>query len=119
MSGKHPIMGNRHHTITHLALLSVHSVFIDYRHFDEAGIEPRYEFGFGMSYTSFEYSDLKIVPRAHGNEGHLEEAWEKGDVIDHSVGSSLANWSVLSPAYLSRQCLAWFCIHVPTDLFPA
>lgn len=31
----------------------------------------------------------------HGNEGDLEEAWEKGDVIDHSVGSSLAEWCVL------------------------
>lgn len=35
-------------------------LFIDYRHFDKAGIEPRYEFGFGMSYTTYKYSDLKI-----------------------------------------------------------
>ena len=37
------------------------NVFIDYRHFDRAGIEPIYEFGFGLSYTTFAYSDLKIV----------------------------------------------------------
>ena len=36
-------------------------LFIDYRHFDRAGIEPRYEFGFGLSYTTFEYSDLKLT----------------------------------------------------------
>ncbi|MCJ1392303.1 hypothetical protein MMC18_005170 [Xylographa bjoerkii] len=36
------------------------ALFIDYRHFDEAGIEPRFEFGFGMSYTTFEYSNLQI-----------------------------------------------------------
>ncbi|CZR50167.1 probable beta-glucosidase [Phialocephala subalpina] len=35
-------------------------VFIDYRHFDAAGIEPSYEFGFGLSYTSFSYSNLVI-----------------------------------------------------------
>ncbi|KAF2095993.1 beta-glucosidase [Rhizodiscina lignyota] len=35
-------------------------LFIDYRHFDKAGIEPRFEFGFGLSYTTFEYSDLHI-----------------------------------------------------------
>lgn len=35
-------------------------LFIDYRHFDKAGIAPRYEFGFGMSYTTYKYSDLKI-----------------------------------------------------------
>ncbi|KAL4755324.1 putative beta-glucosidase L [Aspergillus terricola var. indicus] len=33
-------------------------LFIDYRHFDQYGIEPRYEFGFGLSYTSFDYSTL-------------------------------------------------------------
>lgn len=37
-------------------------VFIDYRHYDEADIEPIYEFGFGLSYTTFEYSDLVITP---------------------------------------------------------
>jgi beta-glucosidase len=27
-------------------------LFIDYRHFDQAGITPRFEFGFGLSYTT-------------------------------------------------------------------
>lgn len=31
-------------------------LYIDYRHFDKAGITPRFEFGFGLSYTSFTYS---------------------------------------------------------------
>jgi hypothetical protein len=35
-------------------------VFIDYRHFDKAGIEPSYEFGYGLSYTSYKYSNLRI-----------------------------------------------------------
>lgn len=35
-------------------------IFVDYRHFDAANIEPRYEFGFGLSYTSFTYHNLKI-----------------------------------------------------------
>lgn len=35
-------------------------VFIDYRAFDKQNITPIYEFGFGLSYTTFEYSDLQI-----------------------------------------------------------
>ena len=36
-------------------------IFIDYRHFDRQGIEPRYAFGYGMSYTTFEFSDLVVT----------------------------------------------------------
>ncbi|KAK1501095.1 beta-glucosidase [Colletotrichum abscissum] len=36
---------------------------IDYRAFDAFNITPRYEFGFGMSYTTFEYADLSISCR--------------------------------------------------------
>lgn len=35
-------------------------LFIDYRHFDRDEITPRFEFGFGMSYTFFQYSNLVI-----------------------------------------------------------
>ncbi|KAF2172405.1 glycoside hydrolase family 3 protein [Zasmidium cellare ATCC 36951] len=35
-------------------------IFIDYRHFDRANITPIYEFGFGLSYTTFEYSDIQV-----------------------------------------------------------
>ncbi|KAJ5054593.1 uncharacterized protein L3040_000863 [Drepanopeziza brunnea f. sp. 'multigermtubi'] len=33
-------------------------VYIDYRAFDRDGVEPRFEFGYGLSYTSFFYSAL-------------------------------------------------------------
>ncbi|PQE04344.1 beta-glucosidase L protein [Rutstroemia sp. NJR-2017a BBW] len=33
-------------------------LFIDYRWFDKQGIAPRYEFGYGLSYTTFAYSSL-------------------------------------------------------------
>ena len=37
-------------------------VFIDYRAFDKTNSTPVWEFGFGLSYTSFEYSNLVITP---------------------------------------------------------
>ena len=37
-------------------------VFIDYRAFDKAGITPIYEFGFGLSYTTFSYAGLTVTP---------------------------------------------------------
>ncbi|KAK8080840.1 hypothetical protein PG997_008658 [Apiospora hydei] len=35
-------------------------LYIDYRHFDRANIAPRYEFGFGLSYTNFTYSAITV-----------------------------------------------------------
>ncbi len=36
------------------------SLFIGYRYVDAAGIKVRFPFGYGLSYTSFEYSDLQM-----------------------------------------------------------
>ena len=35
-------------------------VFIDYRSLDRAGLTPTYEFGFGLSYTTFSYSNIQV-----------------------------------------------------------
>ncbi|KAI0125399.1 family 3 glycoside hydrolase [Xylariales sp. AK1849] len=36
-------------------------VYIDYRAFDKYQIIPRYEFGFGLSYTTFSFSDITVT----------------------------------------------------------
>ena len=36
------------------------SVYVGYRYYDTAGIEVAFPFGHGLSYTEFEYSDIKL-----------------------------------------------------------
>ena len=42
-------------------------VFIDYRAFDAQNLTPIYEFGFGLSYTTFEYSNLVVTKAGAGS----------------------------------------------------
>jgi beta-glucosidase len=41
-------------------------VNVGYRWFDKEGIEPLFSFGHGLSYTSFDYSELKVAKASDG-----------------------------------------------------
>lgn len=42
-------------------------LLIDYRYFDYHNISVQYEFGFGLSYTTFDLSDLSITPASNSS----------------------------------------------------
>ncbi|KAK4898495.1 hypothetical protein LTR27_004092 [Elasticomyces elasticus] len=61
-------------------------VYIDYKHFIAQNITPRYEFGFGLTYTTFSYASLGVsrsyantqylAPNSTFAEGGLTSLWE-------------------------------------------
>ncbi|KAG6850321.1 hypothetical protein H0H93_014896 [Arthromyces matolae] len=67
-------------------------LFIDYRHFDQNGIAPRFEFGFGLSYTTFDYSGIIITGSTEGGSaptGSALDSWLHTNVI--TVSFTLKN----------------------------
>lgn len=74
-------------------------VFLGYRHYDRSATKPLFPFGFGLSYTTFSYSNLSVLPQAGdvnepvtvsfdvSNTGHREGA----EVAELYVGDSHAS----------------------------
>lgn len=59
-------------------------VYLDYRSFDARDIAPRFEFGFGLSYTEFEYSSLKVNIRSTAS---TQDLWQTMATVKATIAN--------------------------------
>jgi beta-glucosidase len=62
-------------------------IYVGYRYYDTKNIEPAFPFGFGLSYTKFEYSDLRVV---HAISFSGTQKYER-DIVSLSVRNTGAS----------------------------
>ncbi|MCR8559453.1 glycoside hydrolase family 3 C-terminal domain-containing protein [Mucilaginibacter sp. BJC16-A38] len=61
-------------------------IYVGYRYFDSYKINPAYEFGYGLSYTKFKFSDMDVsAPDAKGSVSIKVTVKNTGDVAGKEV----------------------------------
>ncbi|WZH46935.1 glycoside hydrolase superfamily [Fusarium acuminatum] len=62
-------------------------VYLDYRSFDDRNITPRYEFGYGLSYTKFEYSSLSVKAHTDSSSSSEADLWKTYATLQATVSN--------------------------------
>jgi beta-glucosidase len=57
-----PVFDSHHAKPGTRRILYTEGVFVGYRGYEQSGIKPQFPFGYGLSYTTFRYSDLAVTP---------------------------------------------------------
>ncbi|CED82386.1 Glycoside hydrolase, superfamily [Phaffia rhodozyma] len=88
-------------------------LFVDYKWFDAQGIEPRFPFGFGMSYSSFAYSDVSVAETYAADSGYVQKTNEafdgEGDLYDvrYTVSVKVKNTGNWTAAEVAQMYLTF------------
>ncbi|KAI0205827.1 beta-glucosidase M [Astrocystis sublimbata] len=84
-------------------------VYIDYRRFDAQNITPRYELGFGLSYTTFNFSDFRVEKNETTDTSatHPSGPIRQGGQVDlwdtvATVSATLANTGAVAGAEVAQ-----------------
>ncbi|KAF7303827.1 Beta-glucosidase [Mycena indigotica] len=86
---------------------------LDYRWFDANNIEPRFEFGFGLSYTSFKYSNLKV------SLNHAKRATSMYVSVSANVTAGVSSVASSTPSAVSSSVSVSITSSASTSSFSA
>jgi len=50
-------------------------IYVGYRYYDTRNVDPQFPFGFGLSYTNFAYTDLRVQPAETNDHGSAAGGW--------------------------------------------
>ncbi len=65
----------QHYTNNDSLLTYSDGIYVGYRYFDTKHIRPMFPFGFGLSYTTFKYSNLKLTPDTVDGKHQVEVSY--------------------------------------------
>lgn len=84
------------------------SIFVGYRYYDTAEKEVAYPFGYGLSYSKFEYSDLKVVKADDGKVAVCFNIKNVGSMKADEIAQVYVGACFSSKVYRARKELKEF-----------
>ncbi len=79
-----PVYGSYHDEDKDKNVEYSEGIFLGYRHFDSSSTKPRFPFGYGLSYTTFRYDDLKVAAQNKDDEVEVKVTFNVTNTGEHA-----------------------------------